>query len=246
MKVASNDVLNVRSGVGTSHSVVGELKLNDQVSVYRYEGDWAYIKSGNVTGYVNSYYLSSTKVEETKNKITIDAGHGGSDPGASGNGIIEKELTLDVAKRVEKILKDKGIEVVMTRTSDVYPSLKERVQIGVNSRSDAFVSIHGNAASASASGVETFYSSNANRAGDSKKLAAFIQNRLYVAMDSKNRGVKDKDFYVVYRNPLPAALVELGFMTNAEEAKKLKSNWYRDEAAKAIAAGIVDYFNWKD
>ena len=77
MKVASNDVLNVRSGVGTSHSIVGKLKLNDQVSVYRYEGDWAYIKSGNVTGYVNSYYLSSTKVEEPKNKITIDAGHGG-------------------------------------------------------------------------------------------------------------------------------------------------------------------------
>ena len=129
VKVASNDVLNVRSGVGTSHSIVGKLKLNDQVSVYRYEGDWAYIKSGNVTGYVNSYYLSSTKVEEAKNKITIDAGHGGTDPGASGNGIIEKELTLDVAKRVEKLLKEKGIEVVMTRTSDVYPSLKERVQI---------------------------------------------------------------------------------------------------------------------
>ena len=81
----------------------------------------------------------------------------------------------------------------MTRTSDVYPSLKDRVQIAVNSGSDAFVSIHGNAASASASGTETFYSSNANRADDSKQLATFIQNRLYVAMDSKNRGVKDKE-----------------------------------------------------
>ena len=145
--MASNDVLNVRSGPERIILIVGKLKLNDQVSIYRYEGDWAYIKSGNVAGYVNSYYLSSTKVKEAKNKITIDAGHGGSDPGASGNGIIEKELTLDMAKRVESLLKKKGIEVVMTRTSDVYPSLKERVQIGVNSGSDAFVSIHGNAAS---------------------------------------------------------------------------------------------------
>ena len=58
--------------------------------------------------------------------------------------------------------------------------------------------------------------------------------------------LKTRKFHVIYRNPLPAALVELGFMTNEEEAKKLKSNWYRDEAAKAIAAGIVDYFNWKN
>ena len=244
--MASWDVLNVRSGPNSEHSVVGKLKMNKQVSIYRYEGDWAYIKSGNIAGYVNSYYLSSTQVKEAKNKITIDAGHGGSDPGASGNGIIEKELTLDMAKRVESLLKKQGIEVVMTRTSDVYPSLKERVEIGVNSGSDAFISIHGNAATASATGTETFYSSNTNRAGDSKKLATFIQNRLYKAMDTRNRGVKDKDFYVIYRNPLPAALVELGFMTNAEDARKLKSNWYRDEAAEAIAQGVVDYFNWKN
>ena len=58
--------------------------------------------------------------------------------------------------------------------------------------------------------------------------------------------LKTENFYVIIENPIPAALVELGFMTNAEDAKKLKSNWYRDEAAKAIAQGIVDYFNWKN
>ena len=66
VKVASNDVLNVRSGPGTSHSIVGALKLNDQVSVYSYEGDWARINSGTVTGYVNSNYLTSSKVSEAK------------------------------------------------------------------------------------------------------------------------------------------------------------------------------------
>ena len=246
VNVSSWDVLNVRSGPSVDHSIVGKLKMNAEVSVYRYEGDWAYIESGNITGYVNSYYLSSSTVSPVgKNKITIDAGHGGTQPGAVANGIIEKELTLDMAKRVEKLLKDKGIEVVMTRTTDKTLSLQQRVDIGVNSGSDAFVSIHANAASASASGTETWYSSSSKRASDSKQLATFIQNRLYKAMDTKDRGVRDKDYYVVFKNPLPSALVELGFMTNQEEAKKLKSNWYRDEAAKAIAQGIVDYFNWK-
>jgi N-acetylmuramoyl-L-alanine amidase len=247
VKVASWDVLNVRSGPSSNHSIVGKLKLNDQVSVYRYEGDWAYIKSGNITGYVNSYYLSSSKVIEAKNKITIDAGHGGTDPGASGNGIIEEELTLDMAKRVERLLKEKGIEVVMTRTTDVKPSFSDRVQTAVNSGSDAFVSIHGNAAVDSrGNGTETWYSSDSKRASDSEKLAEFIQNRLYKALDTKDRGVKDGGFYVIKRNSIPAVLVELGFMTNKADASKLKSNSYREEAAKAITQGIVDYFNWKD
>lgn len=247
VNVDSWDVLNVRSGPNVDHSVVGKLNVNTQVSVYRYEGDWAYIKSGNISGYVNSYYLSSSKVKESKAKITIDAGHGGTDPGASGNGIIEKELTLDVAKRVERLLKEKGIEVVMTRSTDTYLSLQKRVDIGVDSKSDAFVSIHGNAATASAQGTETWYSPKTKSAADSKQLASFIQNRLYKAMDTKNRGLKNnRDLYVIYRNPLPSALVELGFMSNKEDAAKLKSNWYRDEASKAIAQGIVDYFKWKN
>ena len=108
-----------------------------------------------------------------------------------------------MAKRVESLLKKKDIEVVMTRNSDVYPSLQERVQIAANSGSDAFVSIHGNAAGASASGTETFYSSSSNRSSDSKQLATFIQNRLYKAMDTKNRGVRDGNFYVIKRNSIP-------------------------------------------
>ena len=244
VNVDSWDVLNVRSGAGTNYPVVGKLNAGNKVSVYRYEGEWAYIQSGNLSGYVNNYYLASPS-NNTKNKITIDAGHGGSDPGASGNGIIEKELNLDVALRVEKLLKQKGIDVVMTRKGDTYPTLSERVKIGVNSKSDAFVSIHGNSAVASASGTETYFSSASTRAGDSKQLATFIQNRLYPALGTNNRGVKDKDYYVVDKNPLPAALVELGFLSNASDASKLSSNYYRDKAAEAIALGIQDYFNWK-
>ena len=143
VNVDSWDVLNVRSGASTNYPVVGKLNAGAKVSVYRYEGEWAYIQSGTITGYVNNYYLASPS-NNTKNKIAIDPGHGGTDPGAIANGIYEKELNLDVALRVEKLLKQKGIEVVMTRRTDVYPTLSQRVDMAVNSKADTFVSIHAN------------------------------------------------------------------------------------------------------
>ena len=245
VNVDSWDVLNVRSGAGANYPVVGKLKSGEKVSVFRYEGDWAYIQSGTITGYVNNYYLASPSTN-TGNKIAIDPGHGGTDPGAIANGIYEKELNLDVSLRVEKLLQEKGIEVVMTRRDDTYPTLSQRVDIAVNAKADAFVSIHGNKFSKeSAKGTETYYSTASIRGDQSKELATFIQNRLYPALGTDNRGVKKANFQVIYKNPLPAALVELGFMSNKEDASKLSSNYYRDKAAEAIALGIQDYYEWK-
>jgi N-acetylmuramoyl-L-alanine amidase len=181
------------------------------------------------------------------NRIAIDPGHGGSDPGAIGiNGMQEKELNLDVSLKVESLLKQKGIQVVMTRRTDTYPTLSERVNIAVNSNADAFVSIHANAATPTASGTETYYSTAATRAGDSKQLATFIQSRLYPALETRDRGVKTAEFYVIDNNPLPAALVELGFITNSTDNSKLASDYYRNKAAEAIVLGIQDYYNWKN
>ena len=116
----------------------------------------------------------------------------------------------------------------------------------MNAKADAFVSIHGNKFSKeSAKGTETYYSTASIRADQSKELATFIQNRLYPALGTDNRGVKKANFQVIYKNPLPAALVELGFMSNKEDASKLSSNYYRDKAAEAIALGIQDYYEWK-
>ena len=187
----------------------------------------------------------SPVVADERPIIAIDPGHGGSDPGAIGvNGLQEKELNLSVALKVESILKQKDIRVVMTRRNDTYPTLSERVNIATNSNADTFVSIHANSATASAAGTETFYSTASTRANDSKQLASFIQNRLYPALGTKNRGVKTGDFFVIYRNPLPSALVELGFITNSGDASKLSSDYYRDVAAEAIANGILDYYYW--
>ena len=185
-------------------------------------------------------------ISEAQNTIAIDAGHGGHDPGAIGvNNLREKELNLSVALKVETRLKQKGIQVIMTRRDDTFLSLDERVSKAVNSYADTFVSIHANSASASASGTETYYSTAATRADNSKQLATFIQNRLYPALGTQNRGVKSQTFRVIHANPLPAALVELGFITNTSDGSKLASEEYRNKAAEAIALGIQDYYNWK-
>lgn len=239
------DNLNVRKAASTSSTAIGKLNTGAPFRVYGYNGSWAYGKSGTLTGYVHTAYLGKAVPVVANNRfITLDPGHGGSDPGAVANGLREKDINLDVSKRVESKLKAKGVKVYMTRTTDVFHTLDARVDKGVASGSNAFVSIHTNAAAASsASGSETFYS--ASIGNDSKQLATFIQNRLYKAMAHPNRGVKNYGFQVIRTNPLPAALVELGFVTNQYDAAKLASGTYKDRAATAIADGIVDYYNWK-
>jgi N-acetylmuramoyl-L-alanine amidase len=111
------------------------------------------------------------------------------------------------------------------------------------------LSIHTNSfADPSANGTETFYyTSQLNeRAEASKQLATFVNNRLYKAWGTKNRGVKVFGYQVVKYNPLPAALVELGFISNKNDASKLGSSQYRESAAEAIYLGILDYYKWKE
>ena len=243
VNVDYGDILNVRSGPSTNNSIVGSFKAGTQVSIYRYEGNWAYVSSGSITGYVNSYYLATPS---SGKKIAIDAGHGGTDKGAIGNGLLESEINLSIALKVESLLKQKGIQVVMTRNNDTFISLDGRVAKAVNANADSFVSIHTNSStSPDPSGTETYYSTAATRAENSKQLATFIQNRLYPALGTKDRKVKTADFRVIYKTPLPAVLVELGFISNSSDSSKLASDYYRNKAAEAIALGIQDYYNWK-
>lgn len=240
---SSTDNLNVRTGPSTGYSIIGQIDTGDEVQVYGYTGGWAYGKSGTLTGYFSLSYLSKEMVKPSR-VMVIDAGHGGSDPGATANGLVEKEVNLDVSLRVERMLKAKGINVLMIRRTDVFYTLDYRAAYGIKNGADAFVSIHANAYTPGTSGSETFYS--ASVANDSKQLATFIQNRLYKAMEHNNRGVKEYDYRVLAANPLPAALVELGFLTNDSDAAKLATSTYRERAASAIAEGIEDYYDWKE
>lgn len=258
-KYVNASALNVRSGPGTSYSVVGSLPRDAEVLVHSdLSATWVYISSGNLKGYVSKSYLADKPSPPAPDPtptpkpgtrvVALDAGHGGSDPGSSGFGLLEKDVNLDVSKRVQKKLESAGVKVVMTRTTDVYIKLEDRVPIAVNAGADTFVSIHANAHdNSSANGTETYYSTaSLTRADQSKKLAEFINTRLVTALKTSNRGVKTAGFRVIKTNPLPAALVELAFITNKADNDKLASSTYKDAAADAIAKGIIDYYNWRD
>ncbi|MBU8905967.1 N-acetylmuramoyl-L-alanine amidase [Desertibacillus haloalkaliphilus] len=175
-------------------------------------------------------------------KIVIDAGHGGKDPGAIANGLEEKEIVLDVSLRVQRLLEAADFDVTMTRTDDTYLTLAERVQIAHDVNADSFVSIHANAAeNTNASGTETYWNAT-HSSENSHALAEVIQEKLLEKLDTNDRGVKDGSFYVIRNAKMPSILVELGFMTNLGDAEILRSDRYREYAAEAIAEGLIEYY----
>lgn len=179
--------------------------------------------------------------------VVIDAGHGGSDNGADGFGLLEKNVNLDTALKVKALLAKTPFKIVMTREGDTYPSLSERVQIAKKAKGNVFVSIHSNAFNGSANGIETYFYSAAYNpyVADSKLLATAIQKRLLAISETNNRGVKAGNLHVLRENNMPATLVELGFIDNAGDNAKLKSDAWRQSAAKAIYWGILDYYKQK-
>lgn len=168
--------------------------------------------------------------------VYVDPGHGGSDPGASGNGIIEKHYVLDLGLRVKQKLETKGIKVAMSRTNDTFVSLNDIAIKANTSGADAFVSIHANSAVSTAYGIETYYYNNIGN-----PLATSIQNKLINYTGTYNRGVKRDNFYVVTYTNMPAALAEVGFMTNVNEASKMKTPGYQEKLVNGIVDGTVKY-----
>jgi len=192
--------------------------------------------------------------------VVLDPGHGGKDDGARGNGLVEKDLALDVAIRVEKILNLFNFPTVLTRRDDTFVSLAERAAIANKLDNDIFVSIHFNHANSSTStGVETFYASEKvapeaawtwigffnkpepNLSDSGETLAGFIQASLVIRTDAVNRGIKSRPLYVVRHTRCPAVLVEGGFINNPLEAQLISNADYRDRLARAIAEGIMSY-----
>ena len=176
-----------------------------------------------------------------KHKVVIDAGHGGTDVGATGGGIYEKDITLDVSKRVEAILKQRGYQVKMTRPDDKFVSLQDRVTINEGYSPDIFVSIHVNSSvRPEITGVETHYYHQY-----SMSLAQTVHSAFASAVQSPNRGLFKSKFYVINHTTCPAILVEIGFISNANERAQLVSEKRKQATAKSIADGIDNYFKQK-
>jgi len=177
----------------------------------------------------------------TKGKVVIDPGHGGSEPGAQRENIFEKDITIDVAKKVKNYLNQAGIDVVMTRSGDDTVTLKQRTIITSEENPDAFVSIHVNSCnSQGVTGLETHWYTPR-----SKKLAQIIQNKLVNSINSPNRGVMNSMFYVIHHTNVPAVLVEIGFISNDRERYQLLTEDRQEITAKAIADGIIKFVELK-
>jgi N-acetylmuramoyl-L-alanine amidase len=182
--------------------------------------------------------------------IVVDAGHGGHDSGALGNGLCEKQLTLDTALRLEKRLRQRGFRVVLTRNDDRFLSLFDRPQIANELPNALFVSIHYNDnTTASGDGVETFYAVrkagwlpvSVNGANGCEVLAQCVQSALVSTLGVTDRGAKPRQLAVVRYARCPAVLVEGGFINNPAEARKLALPEYREMVATAIADGVAAY-----
>ncbi|QKS72709.1 N-acetylmuramoyl-L-alanine amidase [Paenalkalicoccus suaedae] len=244
--VINSDTLNVRPDPSTSHAPLGAITRGTEVNIHEFVGTWALVSNDNIRGYVSTSYLSVTYPPGSGSLagrvIMLDPGHGGSDPGAVANGLQEKEINLDVSLRTMRKLQNAGATVLMTRTTDVFPSLQDRVRMANNSNADIFISVHANAAaSTSARGSETFYDTT-YRAADSRRLAQELQVEMLDKLNTVNRGVKTQGFYVIRNTRIPSALVELGFMTNPAEAERMKTSAFREASAEALYQGIVNYY----
>jgi len=221
--------------------------------------------------------------------IVLDAGHGGHDSGATGpTGLMEKDLVLDVTRRVAKLVEARlGLKVLLTRDADNFVTLRDRTSYANRQHADLFVSIHANAhRDAAADGVETYFlsseatDSTARQVAalengvvqleqptgrgsgqgqvdivkailwdlaqsefqvESSRLAEVVHDSMTQSLRISNRGVKQAGFYVLGGAAMPAILLEIGFVTNPREERKLKDMKYRDEIARAILAGLAEY-----
>lgn len=181
----------------------------------------------------------TTQKHVDKKVVVIDPGHGGSDPGATRANDQEKKLTIDIAHRVVKKLKDHGAVVYITRDDDTFVSLADRVDFSNNKNPDLFVSIHINACEQeSVHGVETHYYKD-----DSLDLAKYVHKSIMTSSTQPNRGVFKSRFYVIRHTTAPAILLELGFISNEAEREMLKDPHYQEKVAESITEGIINYLN---
>lgn len=196
--------------------------------------------------------------------VVLDPGHGGQDSGAKCGEMLEKDLTLDVGQRIDRLLQAEGLSTVMTRVGDGYISLADRVALANRVPSCVLVSIHFNEGNKPIStGIETYYAEHQIPSGkpivswlpflqpvstgppnlESQSLAAYIQEALVARTHAANRGTKAEQFFVIANVRHPAVLVEGGFLSNKEDMAKLTSEQYRDQIAAAIAEGVIRYRN---
>lgn len=201
-----------------------------------------------------------TPVKLGMKTIMIDAGHGGSDPGAINGSHKEKVYTLQIAKRLQTQLEKLGFRVIMTRTGDTYPTLQERAALCRKHKPDLYISIHCNSSTnKTPSGIETYRAvpvggtetkgskvktekQSANEFdANSSRLAYEIHKGVLSATGGTDRGTRHQAIYVIGNASCPAVLVEVGYLSNSTEVKKIASPDYQNKIVSGILAGLAGY-----
>jgi N-acetylmuramoyl-L-alanine amidase len=206
-----------------------------------------------------SFPLPSNAVSsQSEITIVLDAGHGGEDGGCEGNGLIEKDLNLDIVMRLSALLKEQGIQVVLTRETDVLlydvnsdyqgqkkaQDVRKRLEIAKSQENPILVSIHMNYfAQTKYSGLQVWYSKNDTR---SEILANLIQSNVKNELQPSNKRVTKQatsSIFLLHNASFPAILIECGFLSNPQEAAKLSNEEYRQELSRAIFRAIMEYIS---
>ena len=203
---------------------------------------------------------NKTAVKLGMKTIMIDAGHGGSDPGAMNGNHKEKVYTLQIAKRLQTQLEKLGFRVIMTRTGDTYPTLQDRAALCKKYKPDLYISIHCNSSTnKTPAGIETYRAvpvggtetkgskvktekQSANEFdANSSRLAYEIQKGMVAATGAADRGTRHQAIYVIGNASCPAVLVEVGYLSNEAELKKIVSAEYQNKIVSGILAGLAGY-----
>jgi N-acetylmuramoyl-L-alanine amidase len=182
--------------------------------------------------------------EEAPWVVVLDAGHGGRDPGAVYGGIREADINLAVMKRVAELIEvDDRLEVRTTRSSDITATLEERIALANDADAALYLSIQSNASiHPEASGVETLLSNSVPLDLAARRFAESLQDAVIHATGARDRGIRSQDLYL-HRAEMPAALIEIGFLSNDAERARLLDSGYQDLVARAIYEGIVAYLD---
>lgn len=251
---------NLRQEASTASAVVQRVNAGQAFEIVGSEGDFYKIKTNGGHAYVANWVVSingqtgqapqaSTETVHKPNRqagtlqgvtLVIDAGHGGNDHGTTGvRGTREKEITLLTAEKLTSKLRAAGATVYLTRESDTYVDLRKRVAVSHQVAADAFISIHYDAnENSSINGFTTYYTN-----GYQKELANYVHNGLSKKLAIRDRGVQYGNYLVLRENRQKSILIELGFLSNANEERSITTDYYREQATLGMYEGILNYFD---
>lgn len=252
-KVTARSGLMVRTQASANSTILGKLDYGSKVEYRNSTDGWGQITYNGQRAFIDISYLSGSTSNEslsgstsnesesvdqqadvtgTISRVVIDPGHGGRDPGASGNGLIEKNITLVFAKQIEKALKENGIDVYLTRSTDEYKYLQERANMADSFQADLFLSIHANGHENSlirGMEIHSFAPSN---------IAAKMENQFRNLPNAVFRGHYQSDFYVLRNTSTPSLLIELGYVSNQADAVLLQSQQFQIQVGEAVRRAL--------